>query len=883
MATVDDLPITIASPEDITSSEYDVCQSPVSQTSAEYIQRTPSPEGERYPIRRLEPIERFSHRGKFKQRINKIKFKRKPSMVQEHPLESPSLSDTPLNEPQVPGVNLTSGDLTHVDTSLGDIINDYEAYSRVVSEEPITSEPIPVSSLDLSIYTSNVLCIKILGSDSLKPHISLSHPLVKVTLYCDKTCAYFKKSEKNRAVSFFYETANDNVDYILPQLTEPAVVNTSNKFTPRWVEELVFNEDLSYLLSSTSLVLLFEMLEFKERSILASYPKRQGWRHIAWAFLKLRGANNRVNLEQRLRLQLYCYPNRQHTESRDDRGFQAWYHGHRIKYPSTLHVTAKPVLMQQNTVAALRSCAPNQPEIAAARLKTPPSSLQTSWSRQVGEKCQVPNTPLLSFSLSGSGGSVLKFSPDGNHLAVSVALGEQSEVCVYDVPSCDEGAKLKGHQGLIYDISWSPRSLLLVTASQDTTARVWSLSDSDNHVSCYKMLPHPSFVYACSFHPSSEVILLTAGFDRVVRVWGISALGVNSSQILREFRSHSGYINCLTFDMIGVKMFSGDSEGCVYIWQMSLSSSSSSPCVEEVGTWRELDMIDLKEIRGISIRSIFPIERRLLLHTNDGALRLVDMRRQGVLKRYLVDSPNKHPLSRCTISPCSTNIYLGTDTELCVWNIENESKIHSLSLEQLTIPSASIVCVDYHPLDHIIAMCTYGTSGSILISKYTPQIYSYNSAISGTAPTLPSVCGDTLNDTAMVVMKDKIRQRLNSIPSSHHLLPTANRRPVSTSWDSLGSLTTSPPPLFRGHVTTQTEDKLDELFESPSKFMDSELTLEMLERSVDIKEHTLVRYHTPLYSTSDSEGGERVKRSGARRRRSIHKQRAANMQSIPAE
>ena len=856
---------------------------------------------ESLPARRLDPIPGVSPRGKFKERINKIRFKRKPSLVAEHPLDSTgSHSDSQLPaDPNDSGVNLTSDvtpSLSQDDTSIHNVLQTY------TEETPSDPLPTPTDTLDLSSYSNKVLGVTLLCTDPLRPHIHLSHPLVKLTLYCEKSGTHFKKSEKSRAVSSYYETANERVDYILPQLTEPAVVNTSNGFTPRWGEDLVFNEDLSYLLSSPSIVLLFELLEFKGRPLPASPPRRQGWRHIAWAFLKLRGVKNRVNLGQSLRLQLYSYPNR--TGAGDDLGFQAWYHGSRVKYPSTLHVTARGVQMRDQTQAALRSCAPNQPERATVRQQERAESSDLSrpasvpWSRLSGHTCMVPNNPILASPLPGAGGSVLAFSLDGYSLAVCVLMGQHGEVLVYAIPSCEERLRLKGHQGIIYDLSWSPSSLLLLTASQDTTARVWSLSDPHSPLPCCKLLPHPSFVYACAFHPASETILLTAGFDRVVRVWGVAAVGVNSGQILREFRSHGGYVNCLAFDKTGMRMFSGDSEGCVCVWQMSLSRSGSSPASEEVDTWRELDRLELRETRGTAVRSIFSVDRRLLLHTSDGTLRLVDTRRQAVLKRFLAHSPQS-PLSRCGLSPCDTHVFLGTGTDLCVWRLDTGKKTH-FSLQQLSLPSAHISCVDYHPLDHMLALSTYGTSGSILVSRYTPESNALaeteNRPQSLTA-SRSSLSSNLFADTAMLLLREKVRERLNSVctgsvPGALTEGVSGSRR-LSSTWDSLGSLTTSPARLLGSPPTLPeigeeggVDSRLDEYESTGSqdKSFCSELTLGMLGRTLSTPARECV---TPLYSTSeleevDTEVREKAKRSIARRRRTVNKQKSVE-HSVTAE
>jgi len=38
-------------------------------------------------------------------------------------------------------------------------------------------------------------------------------------------------------------------------------------------------------------------------------------------------------------------------------------------------------------------------------------------------------------------------------------------------------AVLRGHEGAIYDLAWSPDGELLATASQDSTGRIWRAAD----------------------------------------------------------------------------------------------------------------------------------------------------------------------------------------------------------------------------------------------------------------------------------------------------------------------------------------------------------------------------------------------------------------------
>lgn len=80
------------------------------------------------------------------------------------------------------------------------------------------------------------------------------------------------------------------------------------------------------------------------------------WVTFAWAFLKVRGANDNVNIGQQLRLQLWRPRRSSRVGLRDLHSW--WRSGSRTKYPSTLHVTLKEEVIPLNPSPALRSAAP---------------------------------------------------------------------------------------------------------------------------------------------------------------------------------------------------------------------------------------------------------------------------------------------------------------------------------------------------------------------------------------------------------------------------------------------------------------------------------------------------------------------------------------------
>ena len=51
-------------------------------------------------------------------------------------------------------------------------------------------------------------------------------------------------------------------------------------------------------------------------------------------------------------------------------------------------------------------------------------------------------------------------------------------------------------------------------------SRVWNLNDFGEQAE--KLLPHPAFVYCAQFHPRVDTVVVTGGFDQVIRIWDIS-------------------------------------------------------------------------------------------------------------------------------------------------------------------------------------------------------------------------------------------------------------------------------------------------------------------------------------------------------------------------
>ena len=94
-------------------------------------------------------------------------------------------------------------------------------------------------------------------------------------------------------------------------------------------------------------------------------------------------------------------------------------------------------------------------------------------------------------------------SSDGTAVVCDTATGSRC----FKIRTNSSGAQLQ-------DLAFSPDGLLLVTASEDTTARVWATTSGRR----LQTLTHDGVVYDLAFSPDGR-LLATASFDGTARVW----------------------------------------------------------------------------------------------------------------------------------------------------------------------------------------------------------------------------------------------------------------------------------------------------------------------------------------------------------------------------
>ncbi|XP_066977459.1 jouberin-like isoform X2 [Macrobrachium rosenbergii] len=607
--------------------------------------------------------------------------------------------------------------------------NDKERVTERNDEESVTEAVKAGAALGITLHG----CDRLGASPVIFPH-----PVVQVHICNADSGKWLQKSSKDRKVTSYYESSE--VDYILPIMTQPFDMKKNRSICCQWEEQLIFNEPLSHFLSDKPQVLIFfQLMDFSSVSASSEITETQscnllsrGWVTLAWAFLKIKGSNNHINIGERLRLQLW--KPRKSTGVTLMELYSWWKSGSRTKYPSSLLVSLQEIIIPQNPHPSLRSMLVTQQEygresspenIHSDHLEgesynspeiIPKGSIQ--WSRKPSQSFQIPNLVKHCLPHADDGCMVVKFS----HSGLRLACGAQRRILIYNVLSGKLEHVFEGHLGLIYDLCWNDEDQLLLSASGDSTVRVWDV-EPEEICGNSQILTHPSHVYVAKFFPFQPQLLVTGCYDHMIRVWYCGSSG--RYLIIQEITNHLSFVNALCFKPEGDVLYSGDKQGVIFVWNVKINKKVLSRRKTSVlSLQQEVKIVDIvgKVINSISYH---PAGYRLVVHTRDGQIRLINHKHWTVTHR-LSGFLNVREQIRGCVSPCGTWIVSGSeDHGVYVWHSDSGE----LTAAFLNMPiKRTISCVDFHPLDHMLAVSSYHCKTPVLVLVYN-QVKSQQSDI----------------------------------------------------------------------------------------------------------------------------------------------------------
>ncbi|WWD00310.1 hypothetical protein V866_007221 [Kwoniella sp. B9012] len=230
-----------------------------------------------------------------------------------------------------------------------------------------------------------------------------------------------------------------------------------------------------------------------------------------------------------------------------------------------------------------------------------------------------PSTPKyhLSQTLSAHSRAVtaLRFSNDGQTL---ISAGADGYLHFWNAHSGEYLRGFRAHKTGINDISISPDSLYISTASDDNTSLIFPLYPSpvpqpQNANEPLKTLTgHTAPVLSISFSPKSN-LLVTGSFDESAIIWD-----VRRGKILRNLPAHADAIWCVGWDHEGAMVLTASADGLIRLWDVN-----SGQC---------LKTLDNDTNSPVSYASFTPSSYFLLSSTLSSTLRIYNIHTSKVLK-----------------------------------------------------------------------------------------------------------------------------------------------------------------------------------------------------------------------------------------------------------
>ncbi len=157
--------------------------------------------------------------------------------------------------------------------------------------------------------------------------------------------------------------------------------------------------------------------------------------------------------------------------------------------------------------------------------------------------------------LRGHNGSVggIAYSPDGTRIVTASA---DRTARIWDAKTGAQLAVLRGHDGTVRTAAYSPDGARIVTASEDKTARIWDAKTGAQ----LAVLRGDGYFLGAAYSPDGRRIV-TANDDNTARVWD-----AHTGAQMAVLRGHNGYVETAMYSPDGTRIVTASDDKTARIW-----------------------------------------------------------------------------------------------------------------------------------------------------------------------------------------------------------------------------------------------------------------------------------------------------------------------------